>query len=95
VALKILLVDDATGKKKRNPGALWVDEDFDVVAATQTQFSLASSITATTVIDVYVNGRKRREGAGNSWARNVSPARIDFNEAIPQNAWVQVRVWSI
>lgn len=93
---RYLIVDDATGKYKRGAavgGATsFVDEEFDV-ASPQAQFTLASSISGGTKIDVYTNGVKRREGAGNSWQRNLSPARIDFTENQPASAWILVRIW--
>lgn len=95
---RFLQIDDATGKTKRGPvtiSASWTDENFQVSApGGVTTVTLASTITSLTNIDVLVNGVKRQEGAGNTWVRNVTPARIDFAETIPQNAWIQVRVWS-
>lgn len=93
MALRYLQIDDATGKKK-SPASLFVDVEFDVGVGGQTQFILGVTITATTKLDVLVNGVKRREGATNTWQRNITPARVDFNETIPQNAWVLVRIWS-
>lgn len=92
MALRYLQIDDATGKQKLLT-SLYTDVEFD--STSQTQFTLTGqTITAATKIDVSVNGVQRREGAVNTWARNLSPARIDFNENIPTNAWVLVRIWS-
>ncbi len=92
MAIRYLQIDDVTGKKILL-ASLFTDVEFDSTG--QTQFTLTGqTITATTKIDVSVNGVQRREGATNTWARNLSPARIDFNETIPQNAWVLVRIWS-
>jgi len=97
VALRYLQIEDTTGKTVRGPASVsasWTDEQFDVGVGGVTTVSLASTITGITKLDVYVNGVLRREGAGNTWVRNVTPARIDFAENIPQTAWVLVRVWS-
>lgn len=94
MADRILLIDDATGRTKRGPPlGGFTDEEFDVGGGGQTQFTLAATIDGSTKIDVYTNGVKRREGSGNSWERNVTPARIDFSESQPENAWILVRVW--
>lgn len=97
MAERYLIIDDATGKTKRGAAAgssLFTDEEFVVGGGGQTQFTLASTIDGSTKIDVYSNGVRRREGSGNSWERNLSPARIDFSESQPENAWILVRVWS-
>jgi len=97
VALRYLQIEDTTGRVQRGPASVsasWTDEQFSVGGGGVATVSLASTITGITKIDVYVNGVLRREGAGNTWVRNVTPARIDFAETIPQNAWILVRVWS-
>lgn len=97
MAIRFLQVNDATGKIIRGPlavSASWTDESFDVGVGGVTTVTLASTITAFTNIDVMVNGVRRREGAGNTWVRNITPARIDFAETIPQTAWILVRIWS-
>jgi len=93
VALRFLQVDDLSGKRKR-AATLYTDEEFVAGVGGVTTVSLATTITATTKIDVCQNGVQRREGAGNTWVRNVSPARIDFAETIPELAWILVRIWS-
>ena len=99
MADRYLLVDDATGKRKRGTAvgvsaSEPIDEDFTIGGGGAVQVTLATAITAPQKLDVFVNGKMEREGASFDWLRNVGAQRIDFNYTVPQNAWVRVRRYS-
>lgn len=99
MALYLLAVDDATGKKKRTlitPGSVvqFVDNDFDVGGGGQSAFIAGSgTVGASNKIDVYWNGKLLREGAGYDYTRNTGANKIDTTVTIPSGAWVRVRVY--
>lgn len=70
------------------------DDDFDVSAGGQTEFTSTSDITTTNDVDVYVNGRLQREGVSNDYTRDAALDKITFNYTVPENAWVRLRVYS-
>lgn len=98
MALRYLIVDDATGRVKRGSaigaGSEPSDEDFTIGVGGATEVVLASAITSPQKLDVFVNGKMEREGASFDWQRNVAEQKITFNYTIPQNAWVRVRRYS-
>lgn len=95
---RLLLVDDSTGDYKRGPSSAgiggFVDQDFDSTG--QVNFVCTNTFGAlgVTPIDIWVNGRKQREGALNDFTRNTSLNRIEFNNTILANAWVQIRIFA-
>ena len=96
---RYLVVDQETGDYKRGGpatgvGALFYDQDYDTGPGGQTEFTVTATIKTGSLIDVFCNGIKQREGAGNDFQRNVLLNKIEFNSNIPQNAWVQIRVYS-
>lgn len=100
MAQKIVVFDDTTGKTSASTttigavGGGFTDNDFDVGVGGQSLFLIASGFTAGQKIDVWVNGRKQREGATYDFVRNVGPKTITLNYTIPQNAWVSIRIYS-
>lgn len=94
MALKTVKYDDSTGKFQTAPDPVaGVDQYFDVGIGGQTIFNVTQTFTLGSVIDVWVNGVKYREGASYDWQRSVGPNTITFTFTVPQNAWVQVRVF--
>ena len=97
MALKYLLVEDTTGKLKKGSAAagsdLFVDLDYDVGAGGQVNFVVSQAFTALSKIDVFINGRKNREGASHDYTRNTALNRIEFKYTVPENAWVEIRVY--
>ena len=93
---RLLLIDDTTGKQKRGPSSAgiggFVDQDFDSTG--QVNFVCTTTFGALTPIDIWVNGRKQREGATYDFTRNTSLNRIEFNSTIPALAWVQIRIFA-
>ena len=95
MALKYLLVEDTTGKRKRGAAAgtsLFVDQDYDVGAGGQVNFVVTQTFTALSKIDIWVNGRKQRPNA-NDFDRNVTLNRIEFTYTVPQYSWFEIRVY--
>lgn len=90
MALKPLSVD-VTGKYKAG-GVAPIVTDFDVGVGGQSQFTIGI-ITASTYIEVLVNGVANREGATFDYQRTVASSRIDFNFTVPQDAWVRIKVY--
>jgi len=72
---------------------IFSEDDFDVGAGGQTDFTSSYDITSTNKVDVYLNGRLEREGASNDYTRDAALNKIIFNFTIPENAWVRVRVY--
>lgn len=71
-----------------------VDEYFTVTGSPQSSFVIGSAtITSGAKIDVYVNGILQQEGASADFERNTGTNSIVFNEAIPVDALVLVRIW--
>lgn len=92
MALKPLSIDVATGKRKAG-GVAPTFYDFDVGVGGQTQFTIGT-VASSTYIEALVNGAERREGVTADWVRvNGAPGRVDFNSAVPQNAWVRIKVY--
>lgn len=85
-----LQVDGTTGKKKRVP-ALYADTS--ATSSGQVDFSV-SGLTASNLVDVWVNGLRQVEGGGEDYTRNVGANKITFNATVPANAVVKIRVWS-
>lgn len=71
----------------------FIDEDFDLVAPASF-LNLAGDITATTKIDVLINGVLTREGALMTWTRDDALNKILFNNAVSSGAWVRVRLFT-
>lgn len=92
MALKYLQVDDTTGKRKRL-NALFVDTHFTVASGAGTNFTV-TGLTASNLVDVFVNGVLLLEGASASYQRNVGANQIQFLTNQPDNAQVRVRIWS-
>lgn len=92
--LKPLYLDTQTGAyKARSPtGDVF---DFDVASVSgQTDFPVdAGLMTAESYVQVLVNGRESREGASYDFERDVPGDQIVFNYAVPQNAWVRVKIF--
>ena len=96
MADKVIVVDDTTGKKKKGStsGGPPVVQDYDVGGGGQANFVVTNgTFSASTYIEVRINGQEVREGASHDFQRNVSLNRIDFNFTVPQNAWVRVRLY--
>jgi hypothetical protein len=96
MAKKYQTFDTATKQISWSPapaGSAPVDQDFDVGAGGQTNFTVTVTFDANTKIDVLVDGRKKREGASYDFTRNVALNRIEFTAVVPQNSWVQVRTY--
>lgn len=95
MALRYLIVDDATGKKSRGSavGTSAVDQSFDVGVGGQAQFTVSQAFTAQSKIDVFVNGVLKREGASYDYQRTLPQNRIDFTFTVPQFSWVMIRVF--
>lgn len=92
MALKFLQVDDATGKRKRVTSLFL--ETFFTGSAAQVNFDLTSGVlTATNLVDVYMNGVLLEETT--DWTRNTSLNRIVLTAGLPTgNTRIRVRVWS-
>jgi len=89
--------DDVTGGFKATAGSIsanFTDEKFTVGAGGQSVFALAGVIDAETNIDVWVNGQKIFEGASSDWVRDIVNEEIEFNNTIPENSFVVVRIWT-
>ena len=71
----------------------YVDESF-TATADQTTFALATDINTSQNIDVWVNGMRMFEGAGDDWTRNAGTDEIIFNDGLPAGARVDVRIWN-
>jgi len=84
--------DTVTGGFRAESGPPYVDETF-VSPPNETNFSLATDINTTQVIDVWVNGMRMFEGALDDWTRDDSTDEIIFNDGLPDGARVDVRVW--
>lgn len=70
------------------------DNNFDVGVGGQTQFVCSlGTITNSNRLEVYTNGYLQREGASYDYQRNVGSNAVDFNETVPENAWVIVRIY--
>lgn len=95
---RLLLVDDATGKHKRGPSSAgiggFVDQDFDSTGQVNFVCTTTFGAVGVTPIDVWLNGRKQREGALYDFTRNTSLNRIEFTSTIPALAWVQIRIFA-
>lgn len=90
MALKHLLVDDATGKFKR---AAAFYTDTSITSSGQVDFSV-TGLTASNLVDVTQNGVDQVEGATDDYQRNVGANKITFNASVPANAIVKIRIWS-
>jgi hypothetical protein len=86
-------VFDALALKRDISLPSFADEDFDIAAPTSV-LALASDITATTLIDVYINGILTREGATKTLERDQVNNEIEFNDALSVNSWVRVRIFT-
>lgn len=86
-------VFDALALKRDKSTPTFIDEDFDIASPSST-LSLATDITATTLIDVFINGVLTREGATKTWTRDDVNNEILFNDAVGSNAWVRVRIFT-
>ena len=95
MALLTVKFDTATGKFQGYAASATppVDQDYDVGVGGQSEFVVTAPITIGAKIDVFVNGQKKREGASYDYTRDVGNNKIIFGATIPQNAWVQIRVW--
>ena len=88
------MIDDVTGKKKRGTTVVGepIDEDFTVEAGGVTELPLATAITTPQVLDVFINGQLKREGASFDWLRSVALQKITFvGLTVPEGSWVRVR----
>lgn len=86
-------VFDALETKRDKATPSFTDEDFDI-ASPASFVQLAANIEATTLIDVYINGVLTREGLSQAWTRDTTLDRILFNNAVQENAWVRVRMFT-
>jgi len=65
-----------------------------IAAASQTNFDTITNIGSTDIIDVWVDGRLKREGASNDYERNTGTNQIVFNSGLSAGSWVKIRVHS-
>jgi len=63
--------------------------DFDVGVGGQTVFTV-SGLVAESVLNVWIQGIKQREGASHAFTRQTG--QITFTESVPEGSWVQVQV---
>ena len=90
----LLLRDTATGRMKAY-SSLYTDYKFSVGGGGRGAFSPGVTVPAAPVkIDSWVNGILKEEGASLDFQRNTGANTIDYNETIPQNARVIVRIYS-
>jgi len=89
-----VIIYDTGTRGFRNSGrtGLQVDQDYDTGAG-QTAFVTTQAFTATSLIDVYQNGRLLREGSGNDYTRTPGTSTITLGTSAV-SAWVRVRVWT-
>jgi DNA gyrase/topoisomerase IV subunit B len=95
LAIKFLVVDTTTGERSLQTSTLLItDQDYDVTNPSgQTDFVTTYDFENSNYIDVFVNGIKQREGGGHDYTRNAATNTITFTYTIPQNAWVQIRIY--
>ena len=86
-------VFDALALKRNLSLPSHTDEDFDIAAPTLV-LALVADITATTLIDVFINGVLTREGAAKTWTRDHVNNEIEFNNSLSVNSWVRVRIFT-
>ncbi len=70
----------------------YTDENF-IATVSQTTFELATDIDASQNIDVWVNGMRMFEGASDDWARSAGTDDVVFNDGLPADSRVDVRIW--
>jgi hypothetical protein len=70
------------------------NDSHAVAAASQTNFDTNTNINSTDVIDVWVDGRLKREGASHDYQRNTGTNQIVFNTGLNAGSWVKSRVHS-
>jgi hypothetical protein len=92
MAKKYVRYDDTTAKFETapTPGSP-VDQDYDV--ASPTSNFVVTTTFSTGLIDVYVNGWLKREGATFDFVRNTGLNRIEFNSPVVTGAWVRIRIY--
>jgi hypothetical protein len=95
MATKYVVVNDVTGKKSLATlgSSLFVIEDFDVVIE-GTTFTTTQDFGSTSIIEVWKNGQKVREGSSNDFTRDHLNNQVIFNSPVPTGTWVQIKIWS-
>ncbi len=98
----VATIDEVTGKIKKTEvtladlggsGEVETNDDFDVGVGGQSTFVMATgTVTADSIVDVYVNGRLMREGLTYDFSRNAANNQVVFNYTVPESAWVRVRI---
>lgn len=96
---KLVIYEDSIGRIRASTTTVqdilsFTDYDFDVGGGGATTFNIPVSFTSGQKIDVYINGRKAREGALNDFTRNVGAQTVITAFSVPQNGWVQVRLYT-
>jgi len=67
------------------------DSNYDVGVGGETEFSVIGLDDSKT-LDVWVNGRLKREGSEHDYLRDSANEKITFNYTVLQGAWVRVRL---
>lgn len=97
MALVFVKYDTATGKLQASltpPSSVSiVDKDFTATAS-QTEFVADIDLTVAHTIDVFVDGRKMREGASFDYTKDLTNDKIVFNTGLIAGQWVQLRAIS-
>jgi len=73
-------------------GLLSPPADFNFTTSGDTSNFTVSSLGAGSLVNIWVQGLKQREGASFAWERNVGLQRIEFTEAVPDGYWVQIQI---
>jgi len=96
MTLIVQVFDTATGTR-RAISNWFKDCDFTVGGGGQAVFNLTSSgatLTSTSKVDAYINGSMTQPGSTLEYTLDTVGNNINFNETIPQNSWVRIRVYS-
>jgi len=91
----LILVRDTTTNKTKAYATLFTDYKFTVGGGGQSVFSPGVTVPASPVkIDSWVGGVLKEEGATLDFQRNTGANTIDYNETLPQDTRVIVRIYS-
>jgi hypothetical protein len=95
MATKYVVVNDLTGRKSLATlgSSLFVIEDFDVVIA-GTTFTTSQDFGSTSILEVWKNGQKVREGNDKDFTRDHLNNQIVFNSTVAAGTWISIKIWS-
>jgi len=73
-------------------GTLARPTDFNFTTSGATSNFTVTGLASDSLVNVWVQTQKQREGASFAWQRNVGQQRIEFTEAVPDGFWVQIQI---